>query len=331
MDPMSDKQDEQESAPTERQRATVDWERDLLARLAFAAITEQRRARRWNTLFKLGVLGYLVALLMISMPGDWLSFGAGSRHTALVELGGVIAPESDASADRVITGLRAAFEDEDTAGVILRINSPGGSPVQAGYINDEIRRLREKYPAVPLYAVITDVCASGGYYVAVAADRIYADKASIVGSIGVIMNGFGFVDAMEALGVERRLLTAGQDKALLDPFSPLREDEVAHVRDMLDTIHAQFIDAVRKGRGERLSGDEKVFSGLVWTGAQSLELGLVDELGSAGYVAREVIGVSDVVDFTPGRSLLDKVARHVGAAIGETLAVQFGGGGLRLR
>lgn len=326
---MSEPQDGHEAAAP--QRAAGEWERDLLARLVFSAITEQRRARRWNTLFKLGVLGYLVALLVLSVQADWFSLGGGSRHTALVELQGVIAPESDASADRVIGGLRAAFENEDTAGVILRINSPGGSPVQAGYINDEIRRLREKYPAIPLYAVITDVCASGGYYVAVAADRIYADKASIVGSIGVLMNGFGFVDAMENLGVERRLLTAGQDKALLDPFSPLREEEVEHVREMLDTIHAQFIDAVRSGRGSRLREQDKLFSGLIWTGAQGVDLGLVDELGSAGYVAREVIGVEDVVDFTPGRSLVDKLARRVGVAIGETLAVQAGVGGLRLR
>jgi protease-4 len=328
---MNDVREEQVRESGAPRQPAGEWERDLLARLAFAAITEQRRARRWSILFKLGVLGYLVALLVISMPGDWLSIGGSSRHTALVELGGVIAPESDASADRVIGGLRAAFKDEGTAGVILRINSPGGSPVQAGYINDEIRRLREKYPKIPLYAVISDVCASGGYYVAVAADRIYADKASIVGSIGVLMNGFGFVEAMENLGVERRLLTAGEDKAMLDPFSPLREDEVAHVREMLDTIHAQFIEVVRQGRGTRLRAGDKLFSGLVWTGAQGVELGLVDELGSAGYVAREVIGVEEVVDFTPGRGILDKVARHVGAAIGESLAVQAGLGGLRLR
>lgn len=328
---MNDSQEEQVREPGTPRRPAGEWERDLLARLAFAAITEQRRARRWSILLKLGVLGYLVVLLVIAMPGDWLSLGGSSRHTALVELAGVIAPEADASADRVIAGLRAAFEDEGTVGVILRINSPGGSPVQSGYINDEIRRLRQKYPKIPLYAVITDVCASGGYYVAVAADRIYADKASIVGSIGVLMNGFGFVEAMDKLGIERRLLTAGEDKAMLDPFSPLREDEVAHAREMLDTIHAQFIEVVREGRGARLRGGDKLFSGLIWTGAQGVELGLVDELGSAGYVAREVIGVEDVVDFTPGRSILDKVARHVGTAIGESLAVQAGLGGLRLR
>ena len=324
-------EERQRQGPATARRVAGEWERDLLTRLTFSALTEQRRARRWNTLFKLGVLGYLVALLVIWVPGNWLSLGGSTRHTALVDLDGVIAAQGDASADRIITGLRAAFQDEGTVGVILRINSPGGSPVQAGYINDEIRRLRAKHPDIPLYAVITDICASGGYYVAAAADRIYADKASIVGSIGVLMSGFGFVEAMQDLGVERRLLTAGQDKGLLDPFSPLRTDEVAHVREMLDNIHAQFIDAVRKGRGDRLEGDDKLFSGLIWTGAQSLELGLVDELGSAGYVAREVIGVDEVVDFTPTRSLLDKVARHVGTAIGETLALRTGAGGLQLR
>ncbi len=306
-----------------------EWERDLLARLAFAAISEQRRARRWNTLFKLGVLGYLIALLVLSAPGDWFDLGRTGRHTALVDLEGLIAPDTDASADRIIAGLRAAFEDEDTAGVILRINSPGGSPVQAGYINDEIRRLREKYPKVPLYAVIADVCASGGYYVAVAAERIFADKASVVGSIGVLMNGFGFVEAMDHLGVERRLLTAGSNKGLMDPFSPLRAEEVQHVRGMLDNIHAQFMDVVRRGRGARLSEDPSLFSGLIWTGEQGVALGLVDAIGSAGYVAREVIGVEEVLDFTPRRSLLDSVARRLGTAMGESLAARVGLGELR--
>ncbi len=310
-------------------REPGEWERDLLTRLAFAALTEQRRARRWNTLFKLGVLGYLVALLVISLPGDWMDMSPTARHTALVELSGLIAPETDASADRMVTGLRAAFEDEDTAGVILRINSPGGSPVQAGLINDEIRRLREKHPDVPLYAVITDVCASGGYYVAVAADRIYADKASVVGSIGVLMNGFGFVEAMDRLGVERRLLTAGRNKGLLDPFSPLRADEVEHVRGMLDTIHAQFVDVVKRGRGTKLKDDSALFSGLIWTGEQGVALGLVDEIGSAGYVAREIIKADKVVDFTPRRGVLDSIARRLGAAIGEALALRAGLADLR--
>jgi len=315
----------QDGRPAAERTTPGEWERDVLARLAFAAISEQRRARRWNALFKLGVLGYLVALLVISAPGDWLDLAPSQRHTALVDVKGVIAPETDASAERIVAGLRAAFEDEDTAGVILRINSPGGSPVQAGYINDEIRRLREKHPQIPVYAVITDVCASGGYYVAAAADRIYADKASIVGSIGVLMNGFGFVEAMDRLGVERRLFTAGRNKGLLDPFSPLREEEVSHVREMLDRIHAQFIDVVRRGRGEKLRDEQRLFSGLVWTGEQGVALGLVDELASAGFVAREVIGAEAVVDYTPRRSFLERVSREVGTTLGSVLGETLGG------
>jgi len=308
-----------------------EWERDVLTRLAFAAIGEQRRARRWNTLFKLGLLAYLVALLIISAPGDWLDIAPASRHVALVDLDGVIAPDSDASAERMAAGLRAAFEDDSTAAVILRINSPGGSPVQSGLLHDEIKRLREKHPDTPLYAVIADVCASGGYYVAAAADRIYANRASVVGSIGVLINGFGFVETMETLGVERRLIAAGRNKGLLDPFSPLREDEVAHVRGILDTVHAQFIEVVKKGRGDRLKENPDLFTGLIWTGAQSVELGLVDALGSAGYVAREVVGVEDVVDFTPRRSLLESVTSRLGASIGAALATHAGLDGLRLR
>jgi protease-4 len=308
-----------------------EWERDVLNRLAFAAISEQRRARRWNTVFKLGLLAYLVVLLVMWSPDDWLDFAPAARHVALVEVSGVIAPEGRANADLVASGLRAAFEDENTAGVILRINSPGGSPVQAGLIHDEIRRLRSKHPETPLYAVIADVCASGGYYVAAAADRIYADKASMVGSIGVLLNGFGFVEAMERVGVERRLLAAGRNKGLLDPFSPLREEEVAHIRGILDTVHAQFIEVVRRGRGDRLKEDPDLFSGLVWSGEQSVSLGLVDALGSTGYVAREVIGIEDIVDFTPQRSLFEGLARLLGTAVGEVLATRVGLDGLQLR
>ena len=317
--------------PTRAATSAGEWERDVLTRLAFAAVGEQRRARRWNTLFKLALLGYLVALLVIWTPGDWLDIAPASRHVALVDLDGVIANDSAASADRVARGLRAAFDDDDTAAVILRINSPGGSPVQSGLLHDEIKRLREKHPDTPLYAVITDVCASGGYYVAAAADRIYADKASVVGSIGVLINGFGFVEAMETLGVERRLIAAGRNKGLLDPFSPLREEEVAHMRGILETVHAQFMDVVKKGRGDRLKDDPDLFTGLIWTGAQGVELGLVDALGSAGYVAREVVGVEDVVDFTPRRSLLESVTSRLGASIGEALATHAGLDGLRLR
>jgi protease IV len=213
--------------------------------------------------------------------------------------------------------LRAAFESEKAVGVILRINSPGGSPVQAGYINDEILRLREEYPDMPMYAVISDVCASGGYYAAVAADQIYADKASIVGSIGVRMDSFGFVDAMEKLGVERRLLTAGESKGFLDPFQPAKEQDIAHVQKLLNNIHTQFIETVKKGRGDRLQLHADLFSGLVWTGEQSIELGLVDGLASAGYVARELIGEEKIVDYTPRPNFIERFSERLGVAVGK--------------
>lgn len=296
------------------------WERETLNKVLFAALKEQRSTRRWGIFFKLLFFGYLVSLLLLYLPED-LTGGSMSlnKHTALVEIGGVIADDSNASADHVITGLRAAFKDKNTQGVILRINSPGGSPVQAGYINDEIVRLREKYPDVPLYAVITDICASGGYYVAAAADKIYADKASIVGSIGVLMDGFGFVGTMEKLGVERRLLTAGEHKGFLDPFSPAKQEDVTHVQGMLKEIHQQFIATVRKGRGDRLKESDELYSGLMWTGEQSLEMGLVDALGSSSYVARDVIGAENIVDFTPRANYLDRFAERIGLALGKTV------------
>ena len=319
-------------APTEdapREKGTEPgWERELLARLSFAALVEQRRARRWGLLFKAAVLVYLVALTLVYMPFELFPDDIGEPHTAMVRIDGVIADGEQASADRIIRGLRAAFEDEDTAGVILRINSPGGSPVQAGYINDEIRRLRELHPDTPLYAVVTDMCASGGYYVAVAADRIYADKSSLVGSIGVLMNGFGFVDTMDKLGVERRLYTAGEHKGFLDPFSPEDPAEVAHIAGVLDELHGQFIEVVREGRGERLKGGEELFSGLVWSGERAVELGLVDELGSAGAVARDVIEAEDIVDYTPGRDVLERLADRVGSAMAKALYGRVDWGGM---
>jgi protease-4 len=307
------------------------WQRDLLNRLAFASLAEQRRTRRWNIAFKFGMLTYLVVLLLLYLPGQWFESDQDEPHTALVNVRGIISDGSDASADRIVSGLQAAFEDEQTKGVILRINSPGGSPVQAAYINDEVMRLRGEFPDIPLYAVIVDIGASGGYYIAAAADKIYANESSIVGSIGVIMNGFGFVDAMQKIGVERRLLTAGDQKGFLDPFSPTKSAEVEHVRKMLGQIHQQFIDTVRKGRGDRLSSDEELFSGLMWTGARSVELGLVDALGSSAYVAREVIGAETIVDFTPGRSYLEQLVRRFGSAAAQSLATQLGLSGARLQ
>ncbi len=291
------------------------WERELVEKVVTASLNEGRRARRWGIFFKLLTFAYLIVLLVLLVPDQWPDMAKESdEHTALVEIKGVIAPGAEASADNVVTGLRDAYEDDKTKGIILRINSPGGSPVQAGYINAEIGRLRQKHPDIPVYAVVVDVCASGGYYIAAAADEIYADKASIVGSIGVRMDGFGFVDAMDELGVERRLLTAGENKAILDPFSPLRERDKEHVQGLLD-----------EGRGERLTGpDEQVFSGLFWTGEQGLELGLVDGFGSSSFVARELIGAEEIVDFTPDEDLLERLSKRLGAGIGTALGRFFG-------
>ena len=300
------------------------WERDLLERLAFASLVEQRRARRWRLTFRFAGLAGLVLLLALWMGPPWSGPGPSGRHSALVEVHGMISDTGNAAADRIVTGLRAAFEDSDTAGVILRINSPGGSPVQAGYISDEIDRLRTLHPDTPVYAVVADVATSGGYYVAAAADEIYANRSSVVGSIGVLMNGFGFVEAMDKLGVERRLLTAGEHKGFLDPFSPPREEEVAHLRSLLQEMHAHFVEVVKRGRGDRLAADDKVFSGLIWTGSQALELGLVDAFGSSSYVAREVIGVQEIVDFTPRPSYLEEIADYLGTGVVRALGTGLG-------
>jgi protease-4 len=288
------------------------WERDALLRLASAGLEEQRRARRWGIFFKFLLAAYLLALLALYWPFDLETQVMNREHTALVELDGVISADGEVSADGVVTGLRRAFEDTHTKGIILRINSPGGSAVQAGYIHDEVLRLREEYPDIPVYAVVTDMCASGGYYVAVAADEIYANRASIVGSIGVVMGSFGFTEAMDKLGVERRLLTAGEHKGFMDPFSPVKQEEVQHIRGMLEQIHGQFIQVVREGRGERLKDDDELFSGLVWSGEQALELGLVDALGSASHVALEVIGAERIVDFTRRPDYLERLTERFG-------------------
>ena len=266
------------------------------------------------------MFSYLLMLFFIYMPDSGDSGVSIGKHTALIDINGVIAADAAANADSIITGLRAAFKNKGTAGVILRINSPGGSPVQAGYINDEIVRLRSRHPDIPLYAVIGDICASGGYYIAVAADDIYADKASVVGSIGVLMDGFGFVEAMNKLGVERRLITAGEHKGFLDPFSPMKSQEKEHIKTLLGDIHKQFIDVVKKGRGDRLADNSELFSGLVWTGEQSVELGLIDGLGNSSYVAREVIGVEKIVDFTQREPILDRFVERLGVAMANTLS-----------
>jgi len=308
----------------------AEFEQTLVSKIASEAITEQRRARRWSVFFKLFLVGYVSVFTVFYLVDglDGPSLG-GKKHTALIDISGVISAESQANADYIVSGLRAAYEDKNTAGIILRINSPGGSPVQAGYVNNEIYRLREEYPDIPFYSVITDICASGGYYIAAAGDKIYADKASVVGSIGVIMSGFGFVDTIDKLGVERRLLHAGENKGFLDPFSPLKSEEVDHVETLLADIHQQFVDVVKKGRGDKLVNDEKIFSGLIWTGEQSIALGLVDALGSPGYVAREVIGVEEIVDFTRRKTFLDQFASQIGATVAHTLSSILAGFELR--
>jgi protease IV len=311
----------QESTPeTSSAELSAGWERNVLEKLALSALHEQRRARRWGIFFKFLGFAYLFALLFVAL--GWMGkrdATSPAKHTALVEIRGVISADHRGNADSITSGLQEAFRDKKTQGVILRINSPGGSPVQAGHINSEIRRLRAQYPDIPLYAVIEDVCASGGYYVAAAADKIFVSESSIVGSIGVLMDGFGFSGVMDKLGVERRLLTAGENKGFLDPFSPLDPAQKEHAQQMLDAIHQQFVKVVRDGRGERLKESPETFSGLLWTGVTSIEMGLADALGGIEYVAREVIKAEDIVDFTPRENIAERVAKRFGAAMAETL------------
>lgn len=302
----------------------ANWERGVLERLAFGALQEQRKARRWGIFFKL--LGFLYLLVILVKVMGWGAGGhmaTGGKHTALVELRGVISQDSLASADVVMAGLKEAFEHSNTKGVVLRINSPGGSPVQAGQINAEIRRLRAKHKNIPFYVVVDDVCASGGYYVAAAGEKIYVDKASLIGSIGVLMDGFGFTGAMEKLGIERRLLTAGDHKGFLDPFSPRNPADEAFVKTMLGEIHQQFIQVVRDGRGNRLKETKDTFSGLIWSGERSIAMGLADEFGSVTSVARDVIKAENIVDFTPSEGLLERLTKRFGIGVGSSLAKQF--------
>ncbi|WP_132975075.1 S49 family peptidase [Thiobaca trueperi] len=310
-----------------------DWERALINRMALDYLRDQRNRRRWGIFFKLLILLYLIAILVAAYARDLIDGGdSGKAHTALIEVKGVIASETDASADRVIAALRKAFETEQVKGVILRINSPGGSPVQAGYINDEIKRLKAKYKQdkgkeMPVYAVAVDLCASGGYYIAVGADAIYVDKASLIGSIGVRIDGFGFEEAMKDLGIERRLLTAGDNKGILDPFSPLPESQRIFIQGVLDTLHRQFIGEVKMGRGDRLKGGDELFSGLFWSGQEAVELGLADGLGSSSSVARDIIGAETLVDYTRKRDLYESLAKRLGVGVASGLLETIGMGG----
>jgi protease-4 len=300
-------------------KSSKDWERQTIEKLAFSAIKEQRRARLWGIFFKSLTFVYLFILLFIAM--DWIGKGAdvGRDHTALINIQGVIGSNDEVSADSVISSLQSAYKNKRTKGLILRINSPGGSPVQAGIINDEIRRQRKLHPNIPVYAVVEDICASGGYYIAVAADKIYVDKASIVGSIGVLMDGFGFTGAMQKLGVERRLLTAGENKAILDPFSPLNQKHQEFAQKLINQIHQQFIAVVREGRGARLKETPEMFSGLFWSGETSIKMGLADAIGNSDFVAREVIKEENIVDFTTQENFADRFAKRLGASMANKI------------
>lgn len=304
----------------------------LVEKLVHSLQSEQRKSRRWGIFFKLLTFVYLFALLFVlNLPiGDQLKSET-TKHTAVIDVDGPIAADKNASADNLIDSLREAFDNDSAKAIILRINSPGGSPVQAGYVYDEIKRLRGLHPDKKVYAVIADIGASGAYYIASAADEIYADKASLVGSIGVIAGGFGFTGIMDKLGVERRLYTSGKHKAFLDPFSPEKDSEVAFWKQVLDTTHRQFIEQVKKGRGDRLANDPRLFSGLIWTGEQALGLGLIDGLGSAHYVAREVVGQKEMVDYTRKSSRVQQLVDRFGASAGSAALDQLLESRLELR
>ncbi|MBP7581575.1 MAG: S49 family peptidase [Vogesella sp.] len=302
------------------------WERQLIEKLATASLTEQRRARRWKIFFRLtwlAVLAGFIGLMFVDMESRNNSKAMGQPHTAVVSLDGAIDSESNVTA-KMLDGLNAAYEDSNTRGIIIRANSPGGSPALSGMANDEILRLKKLHPKVPVYMVVEEACASGCYYIAAAADRIYVDKASIVGSIGVISDGFGFDKAMDKLGIERRLATAGSNKGMGDPFSPKNPQQEAIRQGLLDEIHGQFIAVVKQGRGKRLADDPDLFSGRVWLGSSSIKLGLADGLGSVGSVARDVIKAEELVDFTPDDDLASRVARRIGVSFSGGVRAMLG-------
>jgi protease-4 len=295
------------------------WQRDVIEKLAFSALAEQKTARRWSTFFKGLTFAYLLVLMLMALGVFNDSKKTFDAHTALIDISGVIEAGGEVNADAVMNSLHDAYDSKGTKGIILRINSPGGSPVQSGIINDEIKRQKKLHPDIPVYAVVEDICASGGYYIAAAADKIYVDKASIVGSIGVLMDGYGFTETMKKVGVERRLMTAGENKAMLDPFSPVNPKHQELAQAMLNEVHEQFKTVVREGRGARLKETPEVFSGLFWSGEQSIKLGLADALGSAEYVAREVIKQEEIVDFTYQEDFASRIAKRIGATVSATL------------
>jgi len=312
-------------APPTGRRASdnQNWERATLEKLAFAAITEQRSARRWKVFVRLAWLVFLIAAGWIMLARSQPTTAKTTAHTAVIDIKGEIAAGNEASAEFIVASMRSAFEDEGAQAVVLLINSPGGSPVQAGMINDEIMRLKALHKK-PVYAVVEESCASAAYYIAAAADQIFVDKASVVGSIGVLMDGFGFTGLMDKLGVERRLLTAGENKGFLDPFSPMSEKQRGYAQALLAQIHQQFIDVVRKGRGSRLKETPETFSGLFWTGQEAVAMGLADRIGSLDYVAREVVKAEDIVDYTRRDNVAERLAKKFGAAMGQAAVSSLG-------
>ena len=300
--------------------ANNQWQQQTIEKLALSGLKEQQSARRWGIFFKFLTFAYLFFILIMAL-GWFGSKGATGPHTALIEIAGVIEPGGEVNADAVITSLQEAYDNANTKGIILRFNTPGGSPVQSGIINDEIVRQKKLHPKIPVYGVVEDICASGGYYIAAATDKIYVDKGSIVGSIGVLMDGYGFTEVMKKVGVERRLLTAGENKAMLDPFSPVNEKHQALAQAMLNEIHEQFKTVVRNGRGNRLKETPETFSGLFWSGEQSIKLGLADALGSADYVAREVIKQEEIVDYTYQDNVVDRFAKRLGASMAKAIGI----------
>jgi protease-4 len=307
------------------------WEREIIEKLALAAVTEQTRARRWGVFFKSLVFIYLFVMFgMAIYPKIKQDLGVDSKyHTAVIDVVGIIAEDKDADAASIIESLRDAVKDKNTKGIILHSNSPGGSPVQSAYVYEEIRNIKKEHPDLPVYAVVSDICASGCYYIASASDKIFVNQSSLIGSIGVLMEGFGFVDGMQKLGVERRLLTAGAHKAMLDPFSPPKEDETRYMQGLLDQVHQQFIGAVKAGRGDRLKETPDMFSGLVWTGEAGVKLGVADGFGNDDHVARDIIGAEKLVDFTQQGSLIDKMAGKLGASFGQAIGSLIQGPSLR--
>ncbi|ORU93315.1 MAG: peptidase S49 [Cycloclasticus sp. symbiont of Poecilosclerida sp. N] len=297
------------------------WERSVLEKVALASVVEQRRARRWGTFFKLLFLSYIILISVFAMsPTVGISVVPKGSHTAVIDIKGVIMAGGEADAENIIKSLNEAIKDKNTKGVILRVNSPGGSPVQSSYVYKAIQGIRQENPDIPIHAVVEDLCASGGYFIASAADKIFVNESSIVGSIGVVMNGFGFTEAMKKLGVERRLYTAGEHKGFLDPFSDANQYEQAHIESMLNDVHQEFIEAVKTGRGERLKDNPDLFSGLVWAGVESIQLGLTDGIGNVQSVAKNEIGEENIVDFTVEQPLFEKVVKSIGVAMAEFTA-----------